>query len=198
MCDRRSGATGKPARLRLGDCFTQADGVPVDDDGGEQVEICHAVVLALGAAIPDLSLAWHDGGFHLSASLSPEHPTSCRLPCARRPAAVHATCRSSYNPIWGISQERQQRRERQEAADENGLFVGMNGQSIHSREGMTWVIPNVRIDKLSCRPCGQDREEDTQRRQGRVRVPNPAGPKATTPAVPGPHDPSDSDGCRSV
>jgi hypothetical protein len=32
-------------------------GVPVDDDGGEQVEACHAEVLAFGCSVADFTLA---------------------------------------------------------------------------------------------------------------------------------------------
>lgn len=31
-------------------------GVPIDEDGGQQVETCHAVVLALGGSIADFAL----------------------------------------------------------------------------------------------------------------------------------------------
>jgi hypothetical protein len=32
-------------------------GVPVNDDGGEQVQACHAEVLTLGCAVADFALA---------------------------------------------------------------------------------------------------------------------------------------------
>ena len=42
----------------MGDRFAQTNRVPVDDDGGEQVEASDAVVLTLrGPAVPDLALA---------------------------------------------------------------------------------------------------------------------------------------------
>ena len=37
--------------------MTEVLGVPIDDDRGQQVETCHAVVLAFGGAIPDFALA---------------------------------------------------------------------------------------------------------------------------------------------
>jgi hypothetical protein len=39
------------------DCLPEVLGVPVDDDGGEQVETGHAVVLSLSGAIADFALA---------------------------------------------------------------------------------------------------------------------------------------------
>ena len=49
-----NGQTGAPS---LATASPQTGGVPVDDDRGEQVEACHAVVLSLRAAVPDLPLA---------------------------------------------------------------------------------------------------------------------------------------------
>ena len=46
--------SGPPPR---GHGLTEVLGVPVDDDGGEQVEAGHAVVLPLGGAITDFTLA---------------------------------------------------------------------------------------------------------------------------------------------
>ena len=47
-----------PARpTSLPDHFSQTYGIPVDDDGGEQVEPGHAVVLALARAVADFALA---------------------------------------------------------------------------------------------------------------------------------------------
>ena len=40
-----------------GDGLTEVLGVPVDDDGGKQIETCHAEVLALGGAVTDFALA---------------------------------------------------------------------------------------------------------------------------------------------
>ena len=37
--------------------MAQVLGVPIDDDRGQQVETCHAVVLALGGSIADFALA---------------------------------------------------------------------------------------------------------------------------------------------
>ena len=41
----------------LSDCFAELGGIPVNDDGGEQVEPSHAVVLALAGAVADFALA---------------------------------------------------------------------------------------------------------------------------------------------
>ena len=40
-----------------GDGLPEMLGVPVDDDGGEQIEACHAEVLAFGCAVADFTLA---------------------------------------------------------------------------------------------------------------------------------------------
>ena len=40
----------------LSDSFAEMDGISVDYDGGEQVESCHAVVLALAGAVMDFAL----------------------------------------------------------------------------------------------------------------------------------------------
>ena len=50
------GDHGQAGMSSPSDRFAQPGGVPVDDDGGKQVEACHAVVLAFRAAIPDFSL----------------------------------------------------------------------------------------------------------------------------------------------
>ena len=41
----------------LSDHFAEMGGIPVNDDGGEQVEPGHAVVLALARAVADFALA---------------------------------------------------------------------------------------------------------------------------------------------
>ena len=41
----------------LSDIFAEMDGIPVNDDGGEQVEPGHAVVLALAGAASDFAPA---------------------------------------------------------------------------------------------------------------------------------------------
>ena len=46
----------QPGPLPRGDGLTEVLGVPVDDDGGEQVETGHAVVLSLCGAIADFAL----------------------------------------------------------------------------------------------------------------------------------------------
>ena len=50
------GLDGQPGVFPLSDRFAEMDGIPVDDDGGEQVEPGHAVVLALARAVADLAL----------------------------------------------------------------------------------------------------------------------------------------------
>ena len=50
------GDHGQAGMSSPSDRFAQPGGVPVDDDGGKQVEACHAVVPAFRAAIPDFSL----------------------------------------------------------------------------------------------------------------------------------------------
>ena len=51
------GLDGQPGVLPLSDPFAEMGGIPVDDDGGEQVEPGHAVVLALARAVADFALA---------------------------------------------------------------------------------------------------------------------------------------------
>ena len=51
------GRTIQAGPLPRGHGLTEVLGVPVDDDCREQVEARHAVVLALGGAIPDFTLA---------------------------------------------------------------------------------------------------------------------------------------------
>ena len=49
--DRQAGV------LPLSDRFVETGGIPVNDDGGEQVEPGHAVVLSLAGAVADFALA---------------------------------------------------------------------------------------------------------------------------------------------
>ena len=49
--DRQAGV------LPLSDRFAEMGGIPVDDDGGEQVEPGHAVVLGLAGAVAYFALA---------------------------------------------------------------------------------------------------------------------------------------------
>ena len=51
------GLNGQPGGFLLSDRFAELGGIPVNDDGGEQVEPGHAVVLALAGAVADLALA---------------------------------------------------------------------------------------------------------------------------------------------
>lgn len=53
----QSGVAIQPGALPRGDGLTEVLGVPVDDDGGEQVETGHTVVLPLGGAVPDFTLS---------------------------------------------------------------------------------------------------------------------------------------------
>ena len=51
------GLYGQPGVFPLSDRFAEMGGIPVNDDGGEQVEPGHAVVLALAGAVADFALA---------------------------------------------------------------------------------------------------------------------------------------------
>ena len=51
------GLDGQPGVVPLSDRFAEMGGIPVNDDGGEQVEPCHAAVLALAGAVADFALA---------------------------------------------------------------------------------------------------------------------------------------------
>ena len=57
MWARSSGSGGQPGVFPLSDRFAEMGGIPVNDDGGEQVEPGHAVVLALARAVADFALA---------------------------------------------------------------------------------------------------------------------------------------------
>ena len=51
------GLDHQPGVFPLSDRFAEMGGIPADDDGGEQVEPGHAVVLALAGAVADFALA---------------------------------------------------------------------------------------------------------------------------------------------
>ena len=51
------GLDGPAGVFPLSDRFAELGGIPVNDDGGEQVEPGHAVVLALAGAVADFALA---------------------------------------------------------------------------------------------------------------------------------------------
>ena len=51
------GLDGQPGVFPLPDRFAEMGGIPVNDDGGEQFEPGHAVVLALAGAVADFALA---------------------------------------------------------------------------------------------------------------------------------------------
>ena len=51
------GLDGQPGVFPLSDRFAEVGGIPVNDDGGEEVEPGHAVVLALAGAVADFTLA---------------------------------------------------------------------------------------------------------------------------------------------
>ena len=48
---------GQAGEFPLSDRFAETGGIPVDDDGGEQVEASHSVVLALAGAVADFALS---------------------------------------------------------------------------------------------------------------------------------------------
>ena len=54
---RSSGSTVSPGVFLLSDRFAEMGGIPVDDDGGEQVEPGHTVVLALARPVAYFVLA---------------------------------------------------------------------------------------------------------------------------------------------
>ena len=112
MWARGSGSAVRPACFPLSDRFAEMGGIPVNDDGGEQVEPGHAVVLALApidssgnsaacmppASIPSAispnsspsqdqpSIAHSTGAFPLSVRSCPLPPGPV-LPYPRPPAA---------------------------------------------------------------------------------------------------------------
>ena len=51
------GLDRQPGVFPLSDRFAEMGGIPVNDDGGEQVEPGHAVVLVLARAVADFALA---------------------------------------------------------------------------------------------------------------------------------------------
>ena len=56
MC-QEVGLDRHPGAFSLPDGLAQAQGVPVDDDGGQEVEPRHAVVPAFAGAVADFALA---------------------------------------------------------------------------------------------------------------------------------------------
>ena len=54
---RELGLDGQPCVFPLSDRFAEMGSIPANDDGGEQVEPGHAVVLALARAVADFALA---------------------------------------------------------------------------------------------------------------------------------------------
>ena len=52
----QSGVAVLPGPLPGGHGLTEVLGVPIDDDGGEQVETGHAIVLTLGGTVADFAL----------------------------------------------------------------------------------------------------------------------------------------------
>ena len=51
------GLDGHAGVFPLSDRFVEMGGIPVNDDGREEVELGHAVMLALAGAVADLALA---------------------------------------------------------------------------------------------------------------------------------------------
>jgi len=51
------GVAIQPGPLPRGDSLTEVLGVPLDDDGGEQIETGHAVVLPFGGTVADFTLS---------------------------------------------------------------------------------------------------------------------------------------------
>ena len=56
MWARSSGSTVSPGVFPRSHGFAEMGGIPVNEDGGEQVEPSHAVVLDLARAVADFAL----------------------------------------------------------------------------------------------------------------------------------------------
>ena len=54
---QKAGRTVETGAVAACDCLPAMFGVPVDDDGGEQIEACHAEVLPFGGPVADFPLA---------------------------------------------------------------------------------------------------------------------------------------------
>ena len=79
MWARSSGSTVRPASFRCLTAFAEMGGIPVNDDGGEEVEFGHAVVLALTAlSVRGASIAHSTTAFPVSVRFCPL-PESTRL-----------------------------------------------------------------------------------------------------------------------
>ena len=48
---QKAGRTVETGAVAACDCLPEMFGVPVDDDGGEQIEACHTEVLAFGGGV---------------------------------------------------------------------------------------------------------------------------------------------------
>ena len=81
----------QPGVFTLSARFAEVDGIPVYDDGGEQVEPGHAVLLALGRAVADFALA-PDPECETQSVVSPApHPDMLDLSVIRS-SRLHGVC----------------------------------------------------------------------------------------------------------
>ena len=72
------GRTVQSFMLSLRDGVSEMLGVPIDDDGGEQVQTCHAEVLTFGGPVTDFALAANpEGVFQGVVSLPFVQPDLC-------------------------------------------------------------------------------------------------------------------------
>ena len=84
----QSGVAIQPGPLPSGDSLADVLGVPVDD-GDEQVQTGHAVVLTLGSAIPDFTLSPDTQGV-FQANLGPPRHVSVEEPFDDEESALDA------------------------------------------------------------------------------------------------------------
>ena len=79
MWARSSGSTVSPRVFPLSDRFTEMGGIPVDDDGSEQVEPGHAIAQSLGVEFREL-VTWSSRGDRGRFLQSRRHHQQRRVP----------------------------------------------------------------------------------------------------------------------
>lgn len=92
------GRTVQSFMLSLRDGVSEMLGVPIDDDGGEQVQTCHAEVLTFGGPVTDFALAANpEGVFQGVVSLPFVQPNLCatRAMSASRSQSMMKSVRST-------------------------------------------------------------------------------------------------------
>ena len=94
------GLDDQPGVFPLSDRFAEMGGIPVNDDGGEQAEPGHSVVLDLTRAVADFALT-PDAEREAQPVMSPAPCAGARsscfvLACSISPLPAHPSCTALY------------------------------------------------------------------------------------------------------